>query len=51
MGGLFQPKESSSQDVDDVGDGDEAVPTTQGTSGPDTAPDTNIAVADDENPF
>jgi len=49
MGGLFQPKESSSQD-DNVSDGDEAVPT-QDTSAPDTAPDTNMAVADDESPF
>ena len=50
MGGLFQPKESSSQDDDNVIYVDEAVPT-QSTSGPDTASDTNATVADDENPF
>ena len=50
MGGLFQPKESSSQDDDHVSDEGEAEPTLD-TSGPDTAPETNMAVADDENPF
>ena len=50
MGGLFPPKESSSKDDDIVSDDDEAVPT-QDTSAPDTAPDTKMAVADEENPF
>jgi len=49
MGGLFQPKESSSQDDGNVSDDGEAVPA-QDTSGPDTASDTNMAIAD-ENPF
>jgi len=50
MGGLFQPKESSSQDDDNVSDDGEPVPT-QDTPQTDTASDTTMAVADEENPF
>lgn len=50
MGGLFTPKQSSSQDDDNVSDEGEAVPTPD-TPETDAAPDTKMVVTDDENPF
>jgi len=50
MGGLFPPKESSSQDDGNVSDGGEGA-LTQDASETDTPPDTKMVVDDDENPF
>ena len=50
MGGLFPPKESSSQDNDHVSDDGEASPT-QDAPGTDTTSNTKMVVDDDENPF
>ena len=56
MGGLFPPRESSSQNDDNVSDDSGAVPT-QDTSEADAPPDAKTVDAkmvvddDDENPF
>ena len=49
MGGLFSPREqSSTQDDDKVSDEGEAAPT---QDAPDTTPDANRMINDDECPF
>ena len=50
MGGLFPPKESSSEGDEIVSDDGEATPT-QETSQTNTASSTKMVVDDDENPF
>ena len=50
MGGLFPPRESSSQGDEIANDEGEAAPT-QDTPETDTAPNTKMLVDDDENPF
>ena len=50
MGGLFAPKESSTEGDDKVNDDDE-VTAPQDAPEPDTTSDTKMVVDDNENPF